>query len=81
MKMKQKNPDLMALQKMQNKLLRLLNNVNLMDKISLKILLQRIGGLSVNQINAQIKLTEIWKYNNIENYPLNIKEAPKSLSL
>ena len=34
----------------------------------------------MNQINAQIKLTELWKYNNIQNYPLNIKEASKKLS-
>ena len=28
--------------------------------------------LSVNQINAQIKLTEMWKSQMIENYPIKI---------
>ena len=28
--------------------------------------------LSVNQMNAQIKMTEMWKSNNVPNYPLNI---------
>ena len=26
--------------------------------------------LSVNQINAQVKLTEMWKAQNVENYPI-----------
>ena len=26
--------------------------------------------LSANQVNAQVKLTEIWKSRNIENYPI-----------
>ena len=30
--------------------------------------------LSVNQINAQVKLTEMWKAHNIENYPLKIEK-------
>ena len=28
--------------------------------------------LSVNQMNAQIKMTEIWKASNVDNYPLKI---------
>ena len=28
--------------------------------------------LSVNQLNAQIKLTEIWKAPNIEDYPITV---------
>ena len=31
-------------------------------------------------LNAQIKLTEVWKAVIIDNYPLSIKEAPKHLS-
>ena len=34
--------------------------------------------LSVNQINAQIKLVEIWKSLNIKNYPLTVTK--KSIS-
>ena len=60
-----KDQDLMALQKMQNKVLRLLNNVSLKDKISSVKLAQTVGYLSVNQINAQIRLTNFGKFNNI----------------
>ena len=28
--------------------------------------------LSVNQINGQIKLTEVWKAANVENYPIKL---------
>ena len=75
-----KNVDLTALQKMQNQVLRLLNNVSLKDKIRSSVLAQKIGYLSVNQINAQIKLTEFWKITNVDNYPLMPKEAPISIS-
>ena len=51
----------MAIQKTQNKLTRFLNNAKISDKISTKTLLKNINGLSVNQLNAQIKLTELWK--------------------
>ena len=57
---------------MQNKMIRMSNNVKLSDKQSTSSLLKRVNMLSVNQINAQIKLTEIWKaVNNVE-CPLNI---------
>ena len=34
--------------------------------------------ISVNQINAQCKLTEIGKALNTNNYPLKFKECPRS---
>ena len=49
------------LQKSQNKLLRFLNNSRISDKISTKSMLEKHNMLAVNQINAQIKLTEMWK--------------------
>ena len=49
------------LQKSQNKLLRFLNNSRISDKISTKFMLEKHNMLAVNQINAQIKLTEMWK--------------------
>ena len=53
-------------------MVRMLNNVKLSDKQSTSSLLKKVNMLSVNQINAQIKLTEIWKaVNNVE-CPLNI---------
>ena len=63
-----KNQDLLSIQLIQNKLTRLLNNVTVKDKISTATLLNNIGGLSVNQLKAQIKITELWKIVNLENY-------------
>jgi hypothetical protein len=53
------NADLAAIQKVQNKLMRIVNKCKISDKISTKILLAIVNMLSINQLNAQIKLTEI----------------------
>ena len=37
-------------------------------------MLTKFNVLSVNQLNAQIKLLEIWKSLNVSNYPLKIKQ-------
>ena len=34
--------------------------------------------LSVNQLNAQVKLLEVWKAMNVEDYPLKIKQQEVS---
>ena len=52
------------LQKTQNKALRFLNKTRIKDKISTKSILEKMNMLSVNQLNAQIKLTETWKLMN-----------------
>ena len=57
------------IQLIQNKLFRTLNNSTLKDKIRTKNIAQDLNMLSTNQINAQAKLTEIWKILNVENYP------------
>ena len=36
--------------------------------------------LSVNQINAQIKLTEVWKANNDTNHPLKFEKVINNCS-
>ena len=64
------NSDLEAIQKCQNKLLRALNGTKVSDRISTKSLLLKFNILSVNQINAQVKLSEMWKSTHIENYPI-----------
>ena len=46
----------------------------LIDIVPIKELLDRANMLSVNQINAQVKLTEMWKASNFQNYPLNIEK-------
>ena len=61
----------MNIQKIQNKMFRILNNCTLKDKISKKSIASELKMLSVNQINAQVKLTESWKALNVEKY-LNI---------
>ena len=43
------------------------------DKINTKQLLNNVNMMSVNQINAQIKLTEMWKSVHWNDYPLNIE--------
>ena len=68
-----KNHELMSLQKVQNRMTRLLNNAKISDKINTKTLLANIKGLSVNQLNAQIKLTEMWKVTNLEHYPIKLE--------
>ena len=52
---------------------RLINGKTLKDKVSTKVLLENANLLSVNQINAKVKLQEIWKVLNIVDYPLKIK--------
>ena len=42
------------------------------DKIKTSVLLEKLNMLSINQINAQIKIQEIWKALNIVNYPLKV---------
>ena len=52
--------------------MRFLNNVRIADKISTSKLLSNLNILSVNQINAQVKLTELWKMQNLKDYHLKI---------
>ena len=63
-----------AIQLVQNKLLRLLNGTKIKDKISTKSLLLKFDMTSVNQLNAQVKLLEIWKALNLADYPLKINQ-------
>ena len=67
--------EMLAIQKVQNKMIRLLNGASLMDKISTKALLTNVKMLSVNQLNAQIKITEIWKAMHDPNHPLKIQKV------
>ena len=64
------NQDFDAIQKCLNKLLRVLNNSRIRDKITIKSMMMKFNLLSVNQINAQIKLIEMWKSVNVTNYPI-----------
>ena len=67
--------DLNAMQIVQNKMLRLINGSSIMDKISTKTLLAKANMLSVNQINAQIKINEVWKALHVPNHPFKIEKV------
>ena len=55
-----KNSNMKAAQIAQNKLLRLLNNTSMKDRVSTEDLLKNTGLLSVNQLAASIKLLEVY---------------------
>ena len=40
-------------------------------RVSVKSMLSKFNLLSVNQLAAQIKLTEVWKAKNVEDYALS----------
>ena len=65
--------DLMSIQRVQNKLVRFLNNAKLKDNVHANYLLNQLNMLSVNQMNAQIKLMEVWKTLNLNQSPLNFR--------
>ena len=65
---------LKAIQTIQNNLMRTLNGSKNSDKISIKSMLEKFDMRSVNQINASIKLLEIWKALNDDQHPLKIKQ-------
>ena len=67
------NGNMKALQIAQNKLLRLLDNSTLSERKSTESLLENTGLLSVNQLAASIKLTEVWKSIHQENYPISLE--------
>ena len=59
-----------SLQIAQNKFARFVHGSNLMDRINTKLIFKETNLLSVNQLNAQIKLTEVWKSQNVDSYPI-----------
>ena len=54
-------------------MLRILDGALVSDRKSTKTLLDNQNMLSVNQIAAQIKLTEMWKASNDPQYPIKMK--------
>ena len=59
----------------QNKVLKMLNRSRIKDRVSNKVTLGKFELMLVNQVAAQIKLTEAWNWKamNDEKYPLNLK--------
>ena len=62
-----------ATQIAQNKMIRMVENVSLKEHFKSVDMLKKNGLLSVNQLVAQIKLTEAWKSINIEDYPVKLE--------
>jgi hypothetical protein len=60
-------------QRSQNKIHQILDGALVSERKSTKTLLDNQNMLSVNQIAAQIKLTEMWKASNDPQYPIKMK--------
>ena len=75
------NKDIESIQKVQNKLLRMLTNTKLIDMVSTSTLLSKTNMMSVNQLNGQIKIQEIWKALNIPDYPIQIAKQTANESV
>ena len=71
------NSLLKKVQVAQNKFARFMAGKGLIDKINTYKILSDIKLLSVNQLNAQIKLQEVWKAQNNKNYPTQWVLDPK----
>ena len=58
-----------SIQVAQNKLARFLNGNKLMDKIPTEQIYKELNLPTVNQINAQIKLIDVWKSQKSNSHP------------
>ena len=58
----------------QNKMLRMLDRAFLKDHITSASLLTKYNLPSINQLSAEIKLTEAWKSTHIVDYPIKMDE-------
>ena len=76
-----KNGNMKSVQIAQNKLMRLLTNATYKDKTPTKELLEKTGFMSVNQLAASIKLTEVWKGINIDKYPIRLEPNEQNLAI
>ena len=58
--------DFRAIQLVQNDLLRTINGTKIKDKVSISSMLDKFNMQSVNQLNAGVKLLEMWKALNVD---------------
>ena len=73
-----KKPFIMKeLQLTQNRMLRLINNSKIKDKISIESMLDKFNLPSVNQLAATIKLQEVWKSINVPGCPIKLEPYKK----
>ena len=69
-----------AIQIIQNNLMRSLSGNKIKDMISITSLTTKLNMLSVNQLNASIKLLEIWKASNVKDYQLVVQRQSSNNS-
>ena len=67
------NTNMKNAQTAQNKMLRMLDRVTLKDHVTTESLLLKYNLPSVNQLAAEVKMTETWKSINIHNYPFKLE--------
>ena len=70
-----KSTKIMMLQKAQNRMLRTLTGTWKTDHVKITELLEKTNTLSVNQTAAQIKIGEMWKAANQDNYPVKMEKT------
>ena len=69
-----------AIQLVQNKMLRVLNRSQIKDRVLIESMLGKFKVTSVNRLNAQAKLLEVWKALNIEKYPLQLQQQSTNIT-
>ena len=52
----------------------MVTGTKLLDLVSTSTLLKQTNMLSVNQMNGQIKIQEIWKSLNVQDYPIRFEK-------
>ena len=75
-----KSSNVKDLQLTQNCMLRAINGSKTSDRTSTESLLTKHKMLSVNQLAAQIKLKEVWKSLNYQNYPIQFEPYSRAPS-
>ena len=71
--------NLKAIQLTQNRMLRVINNCRIKDKIRTKSMLDKFNLLSVNQLAANIKLVEAWKSIHQDGYSITLEPYNQNL--
>ena len=67
------NTQMKRIQVTQNKMLRMIDRTSLKEHVTSASLLQKYNLPSVNQLAAEIKLTEAWKSTHVPQYPVNLE--------
>ena len=67
------NTQMKLIQVSQNKMLRMIDRTSLKEHVTSASLLQKYNLPSVNQLAAEIKLTEAWKSTHVDLYPVKME--------